>query len=267
MKPFWSVCFSAIGLAMSMNCQARSVPVARQVLRDLKSGRWQVRRDAFERLQAVKDGIDRPGVQRLLIQLRQREDQESEKADPDLYEDDNYLAYDEELTPLVQKIAVGTNNSRAWRALVYMRYNGDSEYGRWIASHRQCLPFLLEQVRGRSPVRRMYAVYVIASMLAESKSRKPFTKARYKSLKAIIRRLAGSDNDVAVRFSAVQGLGLVDDPEDTEFVFQISEGFSDPHLKALALDIAQKMPKAKQRTDRRHGKPARAASGGGGQPA
>lgn len=246
LKRLWDLSVGVMGLAFGMICQAQSVLITPQVLQDLNSDRWQVRRDAFEHLAGVRNGVNQSRIQKLLIQLRQREDQESEKADPDLFEDDDYLAYDEELTSLVQKIAVDANDAGAWRSLVYMRYNGDSDYGNWIASHRQCLPYLLDQIHSPYSGRRLVAVYVLASMLAKSKFSDPFSPTRYKSLKARIRELAAKDV-VPVRFSAVQGLGLINDPEDTDFVYQICEGFSDPHLRALALGIAQKMSRTNQR--------------------
>jgi hypothetical protein len=147
-----------VALTVGLLCRGQAGIITLQLLQDLKSDRWRVRRDAFEHLAAVKDGVHQPRIQALLIELRELENQESGKPEPDLFENDDYLAYDARLTPLVEEIAETTNNPRAWRALVYMRYNGDSVYGNWIAAHRQCLPYLLEQVHSRYSVRRMYAV-------------------------------------------------------------------------------------------------------------
>jgi hypothetical protein len=230
-----------MALAVGLLCPGQAGLITPQLLQDLKSDRWQIRRDAFEHLAASKDGVHQPRIQALLIQLRERENQESEKESPDLFEDDDYLSYDDQLTPLVQEIAETTDDPRAWRALVYMRYNGDSVFGNWIAAHQQCLPFLLEQIHSRYSVRRMYAVYVIASMLAKAKaSSHPFPPTQYKALKALIRRLATFDVD-PVRFSAVEGLGLTHDPEDAEFIERLSARFTDPGTKEIALKIAQQI--------------------------
>ena len=142
-----------VGLMLGMLCQAQPGTVTSQVLKDLRADRWQVRRDAFERLAAVPDGVRQPAVQTLLIQLRERENAATNPvsgSDTDIFEDDDYLAYDEQLTPLVEQIAEKTNNPRAWKALVNSRYNGDFVYGNWIAAHRETLPFLLEQLH--SPI-------------------------------------------------------------------------------------------------------------------
>jgi uncharacterized protein YoaH (UPF0181 family) len=229
-----------MALAVSLLCRAQAGPITPQVLQDLRADRWQVRRDAFEHIAAVKDGVRQSRVQALLIQLREREDRESEKAEPDLFEDDDYLAYDDQLTSLVQEIAETTDNPRAWRALVYMRFSGDSEYGNWIAAHRQCLPYLLEQVRGRSSVRRMYSVYVIASMLAKAKATNPFPPEQYKSLKAIIRHLGLNDID-PVAFSAAKGLALTHDQGDAEVVDRVSARLEDPLAREMIAKVAQQI--------------------------
>jgi prophage maintenance system killer protein len=230
-----------MALAAGLLCQGLAGLITPQVLEDLKSDRWQVRRDAFEHLAAVKDGPRQPRIQALLIELRERENQESEKEAPDLFENDDYLAYDAQLTPLVEQIAETTNNTRAWRALVYMRYNGDSATGNWIAAHRQCLPYLLEQIHSRYSVRRMNAVYVIASMLAKAKaSNHPFPPAQYNSLKAMVRRLALNDIDF-VAFSAAEGLALTHDTGDAEAVERVSARLADPHARQIIAKIAQQI--------------------------
>jgi hypothetical protein len=228
-----------VALAVGLLCQAHAGLITPQLLEDLKSDRWQVRRDAFEHL-AAKHGVHQPSVQALLIQLRELENRESEKPEPDLDEDDDYLAYDEQLTPLVEEIAETTNNHRAWRALAFMRYSGDSVYGNWIAAHRQCLPYLLEQVHSKNSVRRMYAVYVIASMLAKAKATDPFPPAQYKSLKAMIRRLGLNDID-PVAFSAAKGLALTHDPGDGEVVERVSARLADPHARQIIAKVAQQI--------------------------
>lgn len=232
-----------MALAIGLLCQGQAGLITPQLLQDLKSDRWQVRRDAFEHLAAVKDGVHQPRIQVLLLQLRERENQESEKESPDLDEDDDYLAYDDQLTPLVQEIAETTDNPRAWRALVYMRYSGDSVYGNWIAAHRQCLPYLLEQVHSKYSPRRMYAIYVIASMLAKAKATNPFPPAQYKSLKATIRRLALNDID-PVAFSAAQGLALTHDPGDAEVVERVSARLADPRARQIIAKVAQQIREA-----------------------
>lgn len=236
-KLFVGVMVFSVGLL----CRGQAGLITPQFLQDLKSDRWQVRRDAFEQLAAVKDVVRQPQTQALLIDLRERENHESEKPDPDLFEDDDYLAYDEQLTPLVEQIAETTNNSRAWKALVYMRYNGDSVTGNWIAAHPQCLPYLLEQVHSKNSVQRMYSVYVIASMLAKAKaSSHPFPTSQYNSLKVVIHNLALNDID-PVSFSAAQGLALTHDSGDADVVERASKRLGDPQVRQMVANIAQQI--------------------------
>jgi len=224
-------------------CRAQSGPITPEILQALKSARWQVRRDAFEHLTGVKDATHQPRIQVLLVRLRDTENQASENSTVDLFEDDDYLAYDAQLTPLVEEIAETTNDPTAWRAIVYGRYNGTSVYGSWIAAHQQCLPYLREQIHSKYPVRRMTAIYVIAAMLAEAKSTHPFPQRQYRMLKGTIRHIALTDID-PVAYSAAEGLGLTHDTGDAEFVERVSKRFQDPGLRRLTLQIAQQIRSA-----------------------
>ncbi len=121
-----------------------------------------------------------------------------------------------------------------------MPYSGDSVYGNWIAAHRQCLPFLLEQVHSKYSPRRMYSVYVIASMLAKAKATNPFPPEQYRSLKATIRHLGLNDID-PVAFSAAEGLALTHDPGDAGVVDRISTRLSDPGARKIIAKVAQQI--------------------------
>ena len=232
-------------LTLSILCQAQIGPIKQQTLRDLNADWWPVRRNAFEHLAAVPDGVNQPDVQSLLIQLRDREDKAANAADPapDLFEDDDYLAYDEQLTAMVQQVALKTENPAAWRALVYMRYNGDSVYGNWLASHRESLPFLMQQLKSPYAPQRMNAVYVIANMLAKSKVNSLFPPSQYQSIKRQIRAMAMRGNP-AVRQSAMQGLGLTKDAEDAAFLETLAAECKEPYTRKFALDAAQEIRNA-----------------------
>jgi hypothetical protein len=81
-------------LLLGFLCRSQTAAVTPQTIADLHAKRWTVRRNAFERLAAVKDDIDNPRIQKLLIRLREKENVESNMGDIDLYEDDDYLAYE-----------------------------------------------------------------------------------------------------------------------------------------------------------------------------
>ena len=86
----------------------------------------------------------------------------------------------------------------------------------------------------------MYAVYVIASMLAKSKTNKPFPPAQYETLKTKIRRLA--EREISpVRQFAIEGLGLTKDAEDAEFLEKLGGTTKDPYVKKFALETAKEI--------------------------
>jgi hypothetical protein len=227
-------------LLLGFLCRSQTAAVTPQTIADLHAKRWTVRRNAFERLAAVKDDIDNPRIQKLLIRLREKENVESNMGDIDLYEDDDYLAYEGELTSVVQEIAVKTNNPNAWKALVYGRYNGDSEFGNWLSSHRATLPFLIRRLESPLAPLRMDAVYVLANMLAKSKGEDPFPPAEYRSLKQRVRSAAAKGNP-AVRQSAMKGLGLTKDLEDVPFLEKLAKTAPDPDTRKYALNAAREI--------------------------
>lgn len=205
---------------------AQSSKMSSEILENLRSNRWQVRRDAFERIVADPKATSQQETQYQLIRLRCREDRAAEFSSEDLFEDDDYLAYDDQLTTLVQKIALHTNKPKAWRALAYMRYNGDSEYGRWLSQHWQALPFLVEQLKSPHAVRRATAVEVISLRLYYSKSaeRNPeefVRREEYRYLKNRIRLLARIDV-APVSQSACMGLGTIGDDGDISLLEEIA---------------------------------------------
>ena len=59
-----------------------------------------------------KSFAEKPPVQESIIKLRQLENSASNKSTPDLFKDDNYLAYNEQLIKSDHEIAVQTNNQR-----------------------------------------------------------------------------------------------------------------------------------------------------------
>ncbi len=214
---------------------AQHVKVSPHVISGLHAERWQVRRDAFEHLPChPKDSQ----LDSLLIQLRFRENRASEYDPDDLFEDDDYLAYDERLTNCIEQIAVTKNCKDAWRSLVYMRYNGDSATGRWLADHPETLPFLLEQTRSRSSFQRMTAVYVIAAYAAKAKAKKAVSPQKYQSLRQLVRKLAVHD-ELPVRDAAVEGLGVLGDPADLPLLEQIGANDKDQYVRSFALASAK----------------------------
>jgi hypothetical protein len=222
----------------SMLCQAQHGGITLQLQQDLQANRWQVRRDGFERLIALTSSIDKAQVQSLLIQLRERENAASNRSNPDLLEDDDYLAYDDRLTSCVEEIAINTNNRLAWEALANMRYNPDSITGKWLATHQESLPALEDLLHSPYFPRRANAVYGISLMLADSKKNKPFTPSKYKELKSSIRKSA-SDDQWMVRYNAVKGLGLIGDSEDIPFLETLASTTTEPYLKKMILEVVR----------------------------
>lgn len=200
---------------------------------DLHDTRWEIRRDAYERLMALPGAPLLPPVQEPLIKLRLLENSASDKSTPDLFEDDNYLAYDAQLTKSVQEIAVHTNNHLAWKSLVEMRYNGDSEYGRWLASHRQSLVFLERQLQSPLSPQRMSAVYVIALLLKCNHGKSWLSPAKSQQLVRQIQSHVTHDIP-PVQYSAIEGLRLIDDLRDVRFLEAFIKTTDDETLKSLA---------------------------------
>lgn len=224
-------------LGLNISCAAQPSSITPQVSRDLKSSDWHVRRNAFEHLAAVHDAIHQPQIQQAVVGLLEIENDAVNDPEVDLYEDDDYIAYDEQLTRMAQGIAETTNDSRVWKALVYKRYNADSVFGQWISAHRQTLPFLLEQLKSPYWPRRMYSIYCVAAMLAHSKKNgNPFTPATYLDLKQRVREFAAHDDSIAVQESAMRGLGLIGDKEDAVFLHHLSKIDSDEDEKKFARD-------------------------------
>jgi hypothetical protein len=226
-------------------CQAQRAMIPSVVHHDLDDGRWQVRRNAFEMVAANPLVTTDPLLGSLLIQLRMRENSESEKPVPDLYEDDDYVAYDEELTNLVEQIAINGNSPRAWKALVWMRYNPDSQTGRWLSEHKEALPYILELVRSSSSARRMNAGYLLALILSNSKSNLNLRPAKYQSLKAIIRSLALKDDPPVQQFAS-RGLALIGDCEDIPILERVAVRAKDPFTRGFALDAAKQIQKSNE---------------------
>ena len=100
-----------------------------------------MRRDTFEQIEGNPKSTSDPKVSKLLVELRDVENIAASGGKTDLFEDDDYVAYDEQLTTAVEHIAVNSNNQSAWKALAYMRYNPDSVTGKWLAHHKQTLPY------------------------------------------------------------------------------------------------------------------------------
>lgn len=213
--------------------------IPRQVELDLRSNQWPVRRDAFERLLAIPGASSAPEIQTALIALREKEDRESNKSDPDLFEDDDYNAYNGQLSEEVQAIAVATHNPRAWRALVDERYNQTSEFADWLASHRETLPELTRFFSSPYIWRRGIACYVVASMLAKSKTDHPFPAAEYQAYKRRIRWHILHDPLGIVPDFGIEGLALTKDPEDIPTLEGFAARAKLPFDKKLALETAQ----------------------------
>lgn len=215
-----------ISVALCLVAHGECRPISPDVRAALNSPRWQVRRDAFERIAGAASGAPCATIRRALIRLRDREDHASEFSPVDLFEDDDYNAYNDQLTRLVQKIAVGTNEPTAWRSLVNMRYNGDSPFGQWLAKQKEALPLLIGQLKSPYSVRRMSAVEVISLRLYYSKSAKPDSDTyvspdRYIYLKDRIRFVARTDA-APVSQAACMGMGVIGDKSDIPLLEQIA---------------------------------------------
>ncbi|MGC2163261.1 MAG: hypothetical protein WA634_15235 [Silvibacterium sp.] len=215
--------------------------VAPALRADSQSSRWQVRRDAFERIVGEPAILSCPATRNTLIKLQEREDAASESVSPDLYEDDEYVAYSEALTSQVQKIAIETNSQEAWKSLVSMRYSGDSPYGNWLSLHRGPLPFLIRQLSSRSFARRGTVVEVISLRLFRSRSAHSGSQSyvppkQFLYLKSQIRLMAKTD--VAfVSQGACMGLGLIGDKADIPLLQSIADSKDrDPTTRKIALD-------------------------------
>lgn len=216
----------ALVMGLGLQLVAQSSAVSPEIARGLRSNRWQVRRDAFERVAGRTNATTDAAMQNALVQLMRREDIDSETNATDLYEDDDYVAYHDQLLSLVQKIATTTNDPQAWRALVYDRYSGDSPLGQWLARHKAALPLIVGQLKSRYSVRRMTAVQVVSLRLIYSKSAKPdsgsyVSPRQYRYLKARIRFLAKTDV-APVSQAACMGLGAIGDKGDIPLLEQVA---------------------------------------------
>ena len=218
-------------IAMSMESQVGTSAL----LNELRDQRWQVRRDAFERLSSSSH-LEYSFVALHLIKLRSLENIASERSSPDLFEDDDYLAYDERLTSLVENIAVHSGNPEAWRSLVYMRYNADSSTGSWLAQHAETEPFLLEQSMNPSQVRRSTAVLMLA--LEVTRGTVPLRTVR--RIRNLIRTKAASE-DPPVQEAALRGLGLIGDKRDLPLLNEVATMGKDPYVRAFAKDAVTKV--------------------------
>jgi hypothetical protein len=208
----------------------------------LSSPIWQVRRDAFERIAGKSTLLSSQILQRELVHLREFETIQVEKSSDDLFEDDDYVAYDDQLTELTQKIAVSSNSPAAWRSLVYTHYNPDSELGMWLADQKPAFPFIMEQTRSKFSARRMVSVYLLALILFRSKSDHSLTDAQYATFKKKIRYLI--ENDIApVRQSAIVGLGRIGDSEDKALLEKMQRTGEDSFTRKVAHEALEKIQK------------------------
>jgi hypothetical protein len=200
-----------------------------------RSPKWQVRRDTFEQIEGNPKSTSDPKVSKLLVELRDVENIAASGGKTDLFEDDDYVAYDEQLTTAVEHIAVNSNNQSAWKALAYMRYNPDSVTGKWLAHHKQTLPYFMKQATSSNYVRRMNAAYILALMLQQSKQQGKLDKDEYIRLKSIVRRLAVYDIAPVQQFAA-KGLGLIGDLDDVRILEEVRDNAKDPYTKNFATD-------------------------------
>lgn len=216
--------------------------ISRQVWLDLRSKRWRVRRDAFEHLVAISEAERSPAVTDALIRLRETENEAAQRGDKrerDLYEDDDYVAYDDQMSKQVEAIAVGEDNPRAWRALVHERYNPDSEFGDWLASHKAALPYLSSLFQSPYVWYRGIACYIVADMLAKNKAAYSFSQSEYEQYKRRIRWHILHDTPGIVTGFAIRGLGLTDDPEDISFLEMVAANAKLPFDREQAAKTAE----------------------------
>lgn len=211
---------------------------------NLNSPIWQVRRDAFERLAGSPMVLSDHVLQRELVHLRNVENLQAETSSSDLGEDEDYLAYSDQLTEIIKKIAVATNSPSAWRSLVYAPYNSQSEMGIWLANQRPAFPFIVEQTRSKISAERMVSVYLLAMVLRRSKSDHSLSPAQYHALKRKIRYLV--KNDIPpVRQSAIQGLGIIGDSEDAPLLETLDSAQINPVTRKFSEEALAKIRKGK----------------------
>jgi hypothetical protein len=242
---FLAVLFFSGGVAAA---EIHPSPLPPNLLRNLHSNRWVVRRDAFEQVVAMqKKAANDPAIRNSLIALLDKEDEEAELgegAERDLFEDDDYVAYTDQLIGDVQNIAVQTHDQRAWHALVNQRYNQDSRFGNWLAEHREALPQLTQLLHSRHDWQRGVACYVIANMLAKGKAADPFPSSEYKHYKGLIRWHIWHDPPGFVSGFGIRGLGLTKDPEDIPFLEAFASRSRNGYYKKLALQTEQSIQNA-----------------------
>jgi hypothetical protein len=225
---------------LSLQVYAQREVSDKQIDADIHSDRWQVRRNAFELVDAVPDVLARPDARHRLVELREIEDRAASQSNPDLFEDDDYLAYDDKLTALVQEIAVQTHQRRAWDALVNMRFNPDSDYANWMAQHQEALPSVEMLLTSLFVPRRVNAVYIMSEILASAKkAHQSVAGPEYERLKDLIKNHASHD-DPSVSGFAIQGLGLIGDREDIPFLNGLLSSIKDEYRTKLVRNAIEK---------------------------
>jgi hypothetical protein len=223
----------ALGSLGSQN----GVTVAPQdLISSLHSTKWEVRRDAFERLLAPPDALKDKKTIDLLLILREKENIESEKSEPDLFEDDDYLAYDERLVKTVEGIAENYHGQRIWSALLNMRYNSDSAFGEWVAGHPIALQEAEKLIRSRYGPRRSNGIFLSAAILA--KNRGAFPQENYRRVRTMIRFHLLHDIP-PVRYDAILGLGLIGVNDDARLLDAYAAKCPDRVLRESAIKQAQ----------------------------
>jgi hypothetical protein len=230
----------ALCFTLGIPTYAQREAITTQVKEDIHSNKWQVRRDAFEHISAIHLPQSQAQIQTLLIDLRDVENDASAKSDPDLFEDDEYLAYDDKLTARIQSIAVETSQRKAWDALVNMRFNPDSEYAGWLAQHEAALPSLEELLKSAFVPRRVNAVYIIAEILSRDKQSHHLNQSEYDRLKSLIKWHAVHDEPQVSAFS-IQGIGLTHDLEDISFLDALLPSIKDDYRRKLILEAKRRI--------------------------
>ena len=207
---------------------------------DLQAKRWIVRRDAFERIAGNPAVYTDPHLISLLIQLRDRENDTSELSKVDLFEDDEYLAYDDQLADLVQKIAVRTKSSAAWRSLVYMRYNSDSITGHWLADHLEAIPFIEDQLHDKYAVRRATAIGMLVNILNDKHSENLMRNNQKRSWITLMRSAARHESTF-VRVAALNALAEVGGANELDLLKRIGCCSQPASIRPVAVASASRL--------------------------
>lgn len=211
------------------------------------------------------DQIRSPIVDELLVELLVTEDEVVRKA---FIEDDGasakygegYAEYVAQLGEVVRRIVESRPElARGWEALLKHPYNPESEFARWLAGYAdKAIPFLVQCAQANDPVYRKSDALLVLSQILEAQQADSVSpkngqlsrvdKTRLDQIEELIR--AGlTDQDLSVRWAAIQSLGRIGKPSDLELLertarldaqFVVSGGKSGRELRYPTREVAER---------------------------